>query len=584
MSLDANETVNRFNNLSEEDTVLAAQIGQTLLRQGEINKAKAILEKQPDELTDAASLLNIGTLKLSLNDVSGIINLEQALDASENSERLSSTQVEVTLAQAYLATGGFEKALEIAKRWQNSEDNKVQGYLLAANVYQRQGEISKAQNQYQQALTIYPDNANLQLALINLEPMDTTEKREQAFIKVDALVKENPKFLQAIVQHFMLSKWLAKEETMSQHLTQLIANDIENSAPYKIALGKMYMLDNKTKQAISTFESINSEQPQAFWGDLANAYVSSGQFTEAKQLYTRWFDEEPNNPVATAGMMKVHSSQGNYNSALDIANHYLDTLGGNNLEVRLLQTQLFIQMKQFDKAQQALASYPDNVKSLPFYKGLLGQIQVHNKQYAAAIENLMAAYRATPSPRTTHYLANAITNIQGAQSALAFLQKHADAQPNDQLNILRYAQMLTGQNNDQARIYYHKVLDVNPNHYVANNNLANLYLMNNEIDKAREYARKALDLRPENVDVLDTMASIETKLGNQKQALKHLNQAFDKLKQQPNDVIFYNYVKALVENSEMQLLKRRLTQYEITDTTINEQVNKLLAEHGIEKS
>lgn len=581
MSLDANETVKRFNNITEIDTVLAAQVGQNLLRQGEINKAKALLDKQPENLTSAQSLLNIGALKLSLNDVSGILNLEQALDAVANTEQLSAYQVEVTLAQAYLATKAYDKALVIADRWQASKEHKAQGYLLAATVYQGQKQIAQAKKQYQQALQLYPDNLNLQLALINVAPLDTTEKREQALAQVSALIEQEPNFLQAIIQHFMLTKWLGKEEQMTQHLINVIEQNPENTPSYKVALGKMYAQDNKIAQAITVFESLKTQQPQAFWSDLANAYIANGEFIKAKQLYSQWFESTPNDPNATAGMIKVHSSQGNYNSALNLADHYLKELGGNSLEIRLLQTQLLIQTNQYEQAQAALFTYPDNAKSLPFYKGLLGQIQVHNNQDEAAISNLTQAYQANPTARTSHYLANAITNVKGSQAALTFLQQHVQAQPQDQLNTLRVAQMLTGNDNSQAQDYYLKVLEINPDHYIANNNLANLYLMTNKLNKAREHARKALDVRPENVDVLDTMASIETKLGQPQQALKYLNQAFEQLKQQPNDVIFYNYVETLIANNEMPLLQRRLGQYQVQDQAIQEQIEALLTKHNI---
>lgn len=584
MSLEANETVKRFNNLSEEDAVLAAQVGQTLLRQGEINKAKAILDKQPTELTNASSLLNIGALKLSLNDVSGIINLEQALDASAQSERLSTYQVEVTLAQAYLATNAYDKAMEIAQRWQGLEEQQVQGFLLAANVFQRQGKASEATTEYQKALQLHPDNPNLKLAIVNVEPMDTTEKRQAALAKVSDLLAEHPEFLQGMVQHFMLSKWLGQEEKMTEHLTKVIEQREDTPPAYNVALAKMHLLNGKTEQAIATFESIQTEQPQAFWGDLADAYVKTEQFAEAKQLYTRWFESTPNNPTATAGMMKVHSSQGNLNSALELADNYLNNLGGNSLEVRLLQSQLYIQTGQFEKAEKSFDTLPDSAKVLPFYKGLLGQVQMYNKQPEAAMGNLSEAYNTTPTPRITHFLTNAISSTQGTEAAMSFLKDHTGKQPKDELNTLRYAQMLTGKDNTEARTYYVKVLELNPNHYVANNNLANLYLNDGELEKARQHAIKALNIQPENVDVLDTMASIESQLGNQEQALKHLNQAFDKLKQKPNDVIFYNYVKVLIENDQLQLLKRRLGQYKTQDADVSQKIEQLLAEHGIENS
>ena len=80
LTLDANNTVENFDNITSQDTVLLTRLGLSLSQAGEKLKAKALLDKTQSVNGDKANVLpELGLLKLSLNDISGLDDIEQSL-------------------------------------------------------------------------------------------------------------------------------------------------------------------------------------------------------------------------------------------------------------------------------------------------------------------------------------------------------------------------------------------------------------------------------------------------------------------------------------------------------------------------
>jgi tetratricopeptide (TPR) repeat protein len=126
---------------------------------------------------------------------------------------------------------------------------------------------------------------------------------------------------------------------------------------------------------------------------------------------------------------------------------------------------------------------------------------------------------------------------------------------------------------------YEVALQQNPNNYIANNNLAYLYLQKGDIDKAKRYGEKPVELKPDSPASLDTLAQIYVAEKDYKEALNLYNRAVTDAMQ--NEEIYLNYVEALLLAGETFLAERKLSQREMKEQKSIVRKAKLKSDHGI---
>ncbi|GAA0298250.1 hypothetical protein GCM10009128_16300 [Psychrosphaera haliotis] len=583
-SLDANETVKMFDNINEDDAGLLAGLGQALLKDGEINKAKDVLNKQPDELESAAARAGVATLKLSLNDVSGIVDLEQAL-AEMGQDNATETpvnkeQLEVTLVQAYISTSQYDKALEIAKKWKQSQESEVKGWMLEAKINAIQGDFDSSRSALESGLKVEPENSIIKFQLIELLPLKTDLQKQNMLAELDKLLVTSPTFLPAITKHYLLSRVLKQPQTMTAHLEKLIENNPNNSI-FHVTLGRLQVAEQDFSGSVKSFENAKrlNNKPAPYWELLANSYIKTASFDKTKALYQEWYQAQPNDPKAIIGMIKLYDGSGEFKKAIELAQSYENQIGGNNLEIRGLHAYLLARTGQFKLAQAKVDKLPEQVKSLPLLKTTIGILQLAENDLGNAVLNLTDAYKANPSSMNANWMINAIARYQGIDAALSATKTHIEKFPKDELNTLRYAQLQTSRNENEAIEHYKKVIALNDLNFVAHNNLAYLYSEAKNYSQALKHAEKAKEMKPNDGRVLDTLGTIELKLGNAEAALKHLTAAIADKNTHNTDNVFVNYVEALYANKEFKLAERKISQYTFKSDKTSTQLEQLKAKY-----
>lgn len=580
-SLDANETVKMFDNINEDDAGLLAGLGQALLRDGEINKAKDVLSKQPDELESAAARAGVATLKLSLNDVSGIVDLEQALEQmGQENTPVNKEQLEVTLVQAYISTNQIDKALEIAKKWKANKETEVKGWMLEAKINAMEGDFDKAKLALEEGLKIEPENSIIQFQLIELSPIKTDAQKQEMLVGLEKLLASTPTFLPAITKHYLLTRVLKQPQTMTAHLEKLIEKDPNNSI-FHATLGRLLVAEEDFSGSVKSFENAKrlNNKPAAYWELLANSYIKTGNFDKTKALYQEWYQAQSNNPKAIIGMIKLYDGAGEFKKAIELAQSYESQIGGNNLEIRSLHAYLLARTGQFKLAQAKVDKLPEQVKSLPLLKTTIGILQLAENDLGNAVLNLTDAYEANPSSMNANWMINAIARHKGIDAAISATKIHIEKFPKDELNTLRYAQLQTSRNENEAIEYYKKVIALNDLNFVAHNNLAYLYSEAKDYSEALKHAEKAKEMKPNDGRVLDTLGTIELKLGNVEDALKHLTAAIADKNTHNTDNVFVNYVEALYANKEFKLAERKISQYTFKSDKTLPQIEQLKAKY-----
>lgn len=566
-------TVQKFSEISEQDTVIMAELGRALLAKGEVNKARILMAKQPETVTHPQAIASLAKFKLSFNDVSGALALASELEQSASSD---SEQMESILAQTFVSAKEFDKAMEIARRWQQSDDSttQVRGYSLAAIIKVQQNERASAREYYEQALALDPENVDIQLALITLDGISSKVQAEEQLDAINQLLAEHPAFVPAILRHYILSKQLNQPSTMIQHLEKL-ANDERENPTYSIALGKIYMLENEPKQALTYLEKVKTDTADAFWEVLAQAYQSLGMNEKLFALYREWYAQQPTQQNAVLGMMNVHIAEQEYAEALAVSEDYLNKIGGFNTQVLFTRLQLLARLGELHKLDGELAKLPEQVQALPFVRGLRGQVELANGKYQMAQDNLLAAYEALPSTVNTAFLLNAIFRNEGQDKAINFLKQHITQYPDDEGSVMRYAQLIEPRDKQEANKYYLKVLDLNPDNFVAHNNLANMLLADNALEAAYQHAKKALDINGEHPQVLDTVGHIALLLKDNEAALLHLKKAVRLMGDGVSDEVVLHYAEALFRNAQLEEAGQLLDAHSFKTSTTTETAERL---------
>ena len=113
LSLQASQVLYRVDEDSSNNPQLYSKLGYELIQDGYIEEAKALIAKTQNMTNTNQDLTRIGILKLSVNDLEGILDLEKAAKGAPDD-----VPTQVILATAYLANRDYAKALTLAQSWQ----------------------------------------------------------------------------------------------------------------------------------------------------------------------------------------------------------------------------------------------------------------------------------------------------------------------------------------------------------------------------------------------------------------------------------------------------------------------------------
>lgn len=579
---DIQNLTERDKEVLNKDAVLLSQLGHQLVQEGQIKKAKSLLEKLPDNLEQPESLVNIGVLKLSLNDISGIEDLELAADQLDQNPQ----QLNNVLAQAYLKTGQYEKAKKLAAEMAKIPGAEAQSNVLLAKVALLNGNKEDAATYLKNAQKQAPQNPDLLLANLMVESVETKAEANQRLTSIKQILSDFPAYTPAMIQHYAVSKQFEIPETMSVHIKEVINSkdkEIEfDPNQLKFVLANILMSEGQVSEATQTLEDIVQsleiqEQQQssspytnkvrnAVFKQLGQGYVKLAEYQKAFEHYKQWYEQSPSQPFAVIGYVRLLQAQNNYTQALDVSKQYLSTVTEMNTEVQVLHLQNLVWTNNLEEFDSLYTTLGDGTKALPYVKGLNGQRLLRAQKPEDALAELTTAYNAIPSPHFASLLTTSIRQTKGEQASMTFLKEHLQRHENDQLNALRYATLMTYKNNDEAIKYYKRVLQLNSNNAIASNNLAHVYMSLDDLDAALKYGENALRIAPNNPNILDTIGMIHLRMNNNERALELLSKAVAEAKPQASDEMFVNYIEALAKNAEFKLANRKLANRKINDT------------------
>jgi putative PEP-CTERM system TPR-repeat lipoprotein len=550
LNSEASDVLGRLEHLSAEDAPLFSKASYELLRSGNVKDAKELVEKSSKISTSAEDLTRLGLLQLSLNNLDGIVNLEEALDKSP---QLASAQM--TLATAYLATAQYDKALDLASSWKQQDTQDIRAYLLAGTVYSKQNKYPEAEQEFEQLLDIDPQHQAAALGLVNLNIAQG--KNDKALEQLQALLAAHPTYVPALGTYYMVTRKNGDPTTGLKFVESTHRANSDNPQ-LTILLAHIYILEEQYQQALEQLAILDDMEspPAGYWQSKGHALIRTNQRKAAHEHYDKWLAVQPNKKEAVIGKLLLLDNENKFDQGLALTEGFLSNR--DDLQIQLLNTHFLLMSKDYVKGREAYNALPENLKNLPLAKGFLARLQLLDKNLPGAMENAKVAYESLHSSRNLVLLVYIYEQLDKGAEAKALIEQHLADQPDDLAALMLLAERQISQNANDAMGTYEKIIELSADNFIAHNNLAYLYLQNNNSQKAKLHATEAVKLQPDNAAAVDTLAQVLVADKNYGEAVKYYETVVNDKMQ--NEEIYLNYVEALFLAGDNVLAKRKLAQ------------------------
>jgi len=548
---DAALVLERVENISPNDVSLFSRTGYELIKAGDTESAKQIIKQAETVSESSDELLRLGVLKLTLNDLEGIVDLKSAVAKAPDSVSAKST-----LAGAYLATNQLDKAMALAKQWQQENPDAVEGYLLEADVLSSQEKFDESAKVVARAASIDADNSLVQLASIRVDII--AEKYEQALPKIEALVAKEPSNIKALVSYFKVTSELGDADVAVATIEDAAKNNPSDQA-LTILFASTLVSDKKFSEALNELKRIHASRltPSSYWGLKGIALYNTSNLPDSRKHYSQWADFFPNQVEPTLGLLNILDLQSDYTKGVTVATNYLAK--NKNLQIQVMQAYFFAMSKDAKNAAQTLSKLADEYQALPFVRGIKARIALLEGRAEEGVADASAAYLAKKSAQ--NLLLYVLTLDSAGKSAEGFeiIEQHVNDFPNDIRSKALLAERKVASDSSAALASYEEMLKDYPENPIFLNNAGYLHFKANNFEKAYEYSAKAYELVPQNVAFTDTYAQILMQRGETEKAVTAYNAVIsDSI---VDEEIILNYIEALFRNKNILAAKRRIREF-----------------------
>jgi len=444
--------------------------------------------------------------------------------------------------------------------------NNASAYILRGKTLASLGLTDKAQNDFENAVALEPDNARVWMAQSDFyRSIDQLDKAASSIQKADSL---NPENLE--VEKRAITLLLARRESDSTHRAENMLNEALASNPEDVELqlykARILIAQNTApsiEKAKDIIQKITEKQPDLAdaWVLLAEIALSQQQPAKAMDIALRGLVHRPDNKSLL--LVKARSEAAR-SPALSVPTlKALQELYPNDVEVLLLLANTYTDSDDPQKAVFLLENKSDDFENISdkrkistafakalFKNGnrtqankefdslylsepddpglLLAQARLFKDEHLWEDLNMVVSQWCRNHPQDTHtplIIAGQLIEVNDSQAkktAEDILQKtlQNNSDNTDVMNMLAMLLQVTGRPEEAARLYQ-QILTIQPERVVAINNLAwILCAEKGQYGQALELAQKGLKIAPDYVDLIDTRGIAYYWLGDLDNAVK----------------------------------------------------------------
>ncbi|WP_394223725.1 XrtA/PEP-CTERM system TPR-repeat protein PrsT [Alteromonas gracilis] len=568
---EALEVLSRVQGEQGTDAALFSKASYQLLKEGNVVGAQQMVEKSQAVSTTAEDLSRLGVLQLSLNDIDGLVNLEQAVQQAPDS-----VTSQATLLRAYIATNQLDKAKSAAKEWNEQAPKEATPLIYLGNIAIAEGEYQVAAKYLEEASAL--KGAANEVAYSRAKLLVAENKKTEATALIKDFIKSNPADIQALALWFALASEQGSVEPVIEH-TQAQFNNNQNDLNLRLILSRMYSLNGQLDKTVSLLAQVEGDEtsPQAFWNLKGQALIATNSVKDATAFFDRWLSFYPQDKNAVLGKLLISDSQKQFEQGLALTDKVLAKRP--DAQLTLLKAYFHARLGQAQPAWDIINGTADNVKALPFVRGIIARLHLIDRQPEQALEHAKAAYDATENSDNALLLTVAYEMSGGKDQAFTFLEKHVNKHSDDVQSAMLMAERQIGKDKSAAIKTYEQILKQTPDNFVVLNNLAYLAFEDKNYNRAQELAQRAVDIKSDNPEAVDTLAQILIAQGKKEKALA----LYEKVSAQPiaNDEVYLNHVELLLSMEKTALAKRKLESRSFNRELSKSRVAELKRQFGI---
>ncbi len=410
------------------------------------------------------------------------------------------------------ALAAYRKSIEVNPKF-------VIGHLAVLAVLLDKNKLEEASIQLDQIKKLAPKSAEAKYAEAQLAYQKKDYKlARQLAEELLRLASNNARILQLAGAIELKTNSLAQAEI---YLTRAAQAEPQSVLSQRLLINT-YLQSGQARKALDTLKAITRKDglDPRFFGLAGQVYLQNGDTKAAEEYFSKALKADPNNVATRTALAVAHLSSGrNDNSAFDELESIAESNSAPDADLTLISAHL--QRKDFGKALAAVSKLEAKQPDKPLAANLRGQIQLAQKDTAAARKSFEQALVLDPS-------------YFSAAASLATLDmidmKPADAKkrfesllaknPKQGQALLALAELaaLQGAGKEEVAGLLTKAVDANPTDVAPRLLLIELHLRANDSKLALAAAQSAITGVPGSPELLDA-------LGRAQQASGDLNQA-----------------------------------------------------------
>lgn len=436
-------------------------------------------------------------------------------------------------------------------------NNSPEIYLAAANYYRLRGEASFARPILQKGIELHPDNLDLTLALVEAYMQENRPDAALAALTDFVHRHKDDYEAQQILAIYLLD---AKEYAQAADMLEAVPEDRRSAHSYYY-LAKAHIGLSKFEEAEEALHTALKMEPDSAveaWAELAYLYELQKDYPAAEQTYARILELGDAGPEVWLRLVDLNLKLNHPQKALEYTRQ-----GPDSLAFTLQAGTLFLEEGFYEEAEEILlpvSNRPDSPEEIWFYLGVLSlrghddadaaianfaRVPVSNRYYSQALRfradllieqgDYPAAQqlidegkrRFPDSPEFWLIEAGAAFEREDFTSAERILREALGNWPGDPQFLFALGSLYDTRGEKQKALeFMEQVILADTDHYRALNYVGyTLAEQGRDLDRALVLIESALKLSPGSAYILDSLAWVHYKLGNNALALKNIRLA-----------------------------------------------------------
>ena len=487
-----------------EDIDAINMMANALVAGENMEQGLALLEQaaqlQPDSAT-AQVKLGAG-LMMTGQDEAAASRLQTALELDPGTQ-----QADILLILGHMRDGDQEAAIEAAEAYRARNPDSTTPLTVLGRIYMQAGREDEGRAAFDSALGIDPADigANQALATMAAEAGDLATARKH----YEAILGGKPNNLRAMIALALLEAQDNNEQGFVDALEKAGAAH-PNAVEPRLLLGQYHLQQGRPDKVAPLLDTLEKPQRESVPALrlMATAQLAQRNYPETIHTMETLMAKAPATAqmhylmaMAQAGMDDRETSTASLRDAV--------ALDGEYLPARLALARMSLMQQDQESFQAELkvlkAQAPDNADVLT----LLAADAALQGDTGGAVAFSSQAFEVAPSSATLASAAQYQIAAGDESAALDMAQAWLADNPDDLQTRLFVANQSLVSGEDEAAISeFQRILDADPDHIIALNNVAWL-LREREPRQALTYIERARDLSPNSPEILDTLAVIQ---------------------------------------------------------------------------